>query len=102
MNSYLSAVTALHRAQYGPDTRSLLFCFLLVPLSDNLKRAAENRTRAGAIGFADQAFALHLIEHGGGAAIADAQAALQDGSRSTLHVHADAQRVFEQFVALAV
>ena len=55
-----------------------LSAFLLVPLGHNLERAGEDGTRAGAVGFADQALAFHLIEHGGGAAIADAQAALQD------------------------
>jgi hypothetical protein len=38
----------------------------------------QHGTRPGAVGFADQAFTLHLIEYGGGATIADAQASLQD------------------------
>src|SRR5712692_6953660 len=60
------------RAQCGWHLRDPdLLAFLLVPLGHNLIRAAEHGTRAGPVGFADQAFALHLIEHGGGAAIAD-------------------------------
>src|SRR5437764_8782505 len=55
--------------------------FLLVPLGDQLIGTAEHGTRARAVSLANQAFTLHLIEHGGGAAVADAQAALQDGSR---------------------
>ena len=52
--------------------------FLLVPIAHQLKGFLQNRSWPGAVGFANQAFALHLIEHGGGAAIADAQAALED------------------------
>ena len=55
-----------------------LFAFLFIPLGDQLVRAAEHGTRARAVGLANQAFALHLIEDGGGAAIADAQAPLQN------------------------
>ena len=55
-----------------------LWIFLLVPIADQLEGFLQNRSRPGAVGFADQAFALHLIEHGSGTAIADAQTALQD------------------------
>src|SRR5947208_2294528 len=54
-----------------------------------------------AVGRADETFALHHVEDGGSAPVANAQAALQDGGRSLLHLDADAQRVLEQLVALA-
>ena len=57
---------------------SLLFHSLFVPLRDQFEGAREHGTRAGAVSLADETFALHLIEHGGGAAITDAQSTLQD------------------------
>jgi hypothetical protein len=38
----------------------------------------------GGIGFADQAFAFHLIKHGSGATVASSQAALQNVFRCSL------------------
>ena len=48
-----------------------LLAFLFVPVCDHFKCSWKHGTWAGAVGFADQAVAFHLIEHGGGAAIAD-------------------------------
>src|SRR5262249_41911974 len=66
------------------------FDFLLVPVGDQFKGLLHDRTRTRAVSFPDQAFALHLIQQGGGPPIADAQAALQDGGRSALHIDANA------------
>ena len=41
------------------------------------------------------------VEHGGGAAVADAQTALQHRRRSALHLDANAQRLFKQLVVFA-
>ena len=49
----------------------------LVPLGDHLVGAAEHGARAGTVGLADQPFALHHVEDGGGATVADTQATLQ-------------------------
>ncbi len=62
----------------GGTKCSQLIFFLFVPLAHQFKRASKYRTGTGAIGFANQAFTLHLIEHRGSAAITDSQAALQD------------------------
>src|SRR5205807_2535918 len=66
----VSSVHSLERPHEG----CRLLSFLLVPLADQLESFLQNWTWAGAVGFANQAFALHLIEHGSGTAIADAQA----------------------------
>src|SRR6185437_1785584 len=51
----------------------------------------ENFARLGAVGRADDAVLLHEIDQARGTAIADAQAALQCGSRGAAHLanHAD-------------
>src|SRR5215204_3266567 len=73
----------------------------VVPVVDGLEGARKNGARAGAVGLTDKALALHPIEDGGGAAVADAQPPLEHGGRGALHLAADAQRLVEQFVTLA-
>jgi cytochrome c-type biogenesis protein CcmH/NrfG len=58
--------------------RQVLLRFLLVPIANQLKSFLQHRTWPRAVGFANQPFAFHLIEHSGSAAIANAQTALQD------------------------
>src|ERR1039458_5698350 len=62
-------------------------------------RTAEDITRARPVGRADDGITLHLVEDAGGAAVAQAQIALEDRSRSFAHLadHAHGvaiQRIF--------
>src|SRR4051812_37777563 len=95
--------TKLHGGGHGRKFISALVpssLLLFLPVADGLEGAAEDRARAGAVRLADETFALHHVEDGGGAAVADAQSSLQDGGRGALHLDADSERVFKQLVAL--
>src|SRR5437588_13096127 len=85
--------------------RQLVIVFVVfpqvVPVRDGLVGACEDWARARAVGLADEALAFERVEDGGGATVADAQAALKDGGRGALHLAADPQRLLEQLVALA-
>src|SRR2546423_5089178 len=85
---------------------SLLIIFFValshvVPVRDRLVGSAEDGARARAVGLADEALAFERVEDGGGATVADAEAALKDGGRGALHLAADTERLLEQLVALA-
>src|SRR5437763_13166445 len=83
--------------------RLVIFLVVLsqvVPVRDGLVGAAEDGARARAVGLSDEALAFERVEDGGGATVADAQAALKDGGRGALHLAADAERLLEQLVAL--
>ena len=73
-----------------------------IPLRDHLVGATKYGPRTRAISLADKSFTFHDVENRRGAAVANAQSALQHRRRGALHLHANPQRFFKQFVVLAV
>src|SRR5438876_4767350 len=60
----------------------------------------EDLARLGAVGGAYDAVSFHQVNQVCGAAVADAQAALQEGSRGLAEIEHQAHGVFEQLIVL--
>ena len=69
-----------------------------VPLGNHLVRFAKYGSWSGAIRFDDQSCNFHGVDDRRGACKSDSQPSLQNRSRRTMHLYANAQRRFEEFV----
>ena len=77
--SFPQAAWKMFRTGGEERLRALIQLFFdahFIPLSDQLVRATEYRAGTRAVGLSDQAFALHDVEDGCGASIADSEATL--------------------------
>src|SRR4029077_7156964 len=87
-------------SELGTRNSELLFS-TFVPLRDHFVSSTQHRARARTVCLSDQSFAFHDVENRSGAAIADAQTALQDRRRGSLHLYANPECLFKKLVVFA-